>query len=238
MQGAPGTRAASSGASAGAARRSSHPAPAVTPAAETSAPTTPAVATARAAPARLAAGAVLRLEHVPGVVALRGVERPSPGEVRLLSHQRDRGGTAEQSYSDERDRCRHVHVATSSSWPSDAGLGAHALGDRCTHERYTDGMGEKLTGRASPSGTPHSAAAIRRSYSLSGTRGSSTIHVGTAAHRDPLVVDKMRHALARALAVPALWVSTVTFPIMALAYCLAIVALDSIERAVRRGRHR
>jgi len=52
------------------------------------------------------------------------------------------------------------------------------------------------------------------------------------------VVDKMRHALARALAVPALWVSTVTFPIMALAYCLAIVALDSIERAVRRGRHR
>ena len=52
------------------------------------------------------------------------------------------------------------------------------------------------------------------------------------------MVDKMRHALARALAVPALWVSTVAFPILVLAYCLAVIALDSIERAVRRGRPR
>src|SRR2546426_3994195 len=43
---------------------------------------------------------LFRSEHVPGVVALRGVERPSPGEIGLLSHQRGRGGTAEQSYSD------------------------------------------------------------------------------------------------------------------------------------------
>src|SRR2546427_5773436 len=48
----------------------------------------------------------------PYTTLFRSVERPSPGEVRLLSHQRDRGGTAEQSYSDERDRCRHIHVAT------------------------------------------------------------------------------------------------------------------------------
>src|SRR2546425_3090065 len=52
-----------------------HPTPprTVARAAETSPPTTPAVATAGAAPARFAAAAVLRLEHVPGVVALRGV---------------------------------------------------------------------------------------------------------------------------------------------------------------------
>jgi hypothetical protein len=48
------------------------------------------------------------------------------------------------------------------------------------------------------------------------------------------VVDKMRHALAAALAVPALWVSTVAFPITGLLYCAAIVALDSIERVARR----
>jgi len=44
----------------------------------------------------------------------------------------------------------------------------------------------------------------------------------------------MRQALASALAVSVLWVSTVAFPIMALAYCVAIVALDSIEYVVRR----
>jgi hypothetical protein len=48
------------------------------------------------------------------------------------------------------------------------------------------------------------------------------------------VVDKMRHALAAILAVPALWVSTVAFPITGLVYCLAIVALDGIEHIVRR----
>jgi len=48
------------------------------------------------------------------------------------------------------------------------------------------------------------------------------------------VVDKMRHALAAALAVPVLWVSTVTFGIMGVVYSLAIVALASIERVVRR----
>ena len=48
------------------------------------------------------------------------------------------------------------------------------------------------------------------------------------------MVDKMRHALAAALAVPVLWVSTVTFGIMGVVYCLAIVALASIERVVRR----
>jgi hypothetical protein len=48
------------------------------------------------------------------------------------------------------------------------------------------------------------------------------------------VVDKMRHALAAALAVPVLWASTVAFPLMGLVYCLAIVALDGIEHVVRR----
>jgi hypothetical protein len=48
------------------------------------------------------------------------------------------------------------------------------------------------------------------------------------------VVDKMRHVLAAALAVPVLWVSTVAFPIMGLVYCLAIVALDGMEHVVRR----
>lgn len=48
------------------------------------------------------------------------------------------------------------------------------------------------------------------------------------------MVDKMRHALAAALAVPALWVSTVAFPITGLLYCAAIVALDGIERVARR----
>ena len=44
----------------------------------------------------------------------------------------------------------------------------------------------------------------------------------------------MRQALAAALAVPALWVSTVAFPITGLLYCAAIVALDGIERIARR----
>ena len=48
------------------------------------------------------------------------------------------------------------------------------------------------------------------------------------------MVDKMRQALAAALAVPVLWVSTVTFGITGLVYCVAIVALDSIEHVVRR----
>jgi len=48
------------------------------------------------------------------------------------------------------------------------------------------------------------------------------------------VVDKMRQALAAALSVPALWVSTVAFPITGLLYCAAIVALDGIERVARR----
>jgi len=48
------------------------------------------------------------------------------------------------------------------------------------------------------------------------------------------VVDKMRQALTSAFAVAVLWVSTVAFPIMGLAYGLAIVALDSIEYVVRR----
>jgi len=41
-------------------------------------------------------------------------------------------------------------------------------------------------------------------------------------------------ALAAVLAVPALWVSTVAFPIMGFVYCLAIFALDGIEHVVRR----
>ena len=48
------------------------------------------------------------------------------------------------------------------------------------------------------------------------------------------MVDKMRQALAAAIAVPALWASTVAFPITGLVYCAAIVALDGIERVARR----
>ncbi len=48
------------------------------------------------------------------------------------------------------------------------------------------------------------------------------------------MVDKMRQAWAAVLAVPALWLSTVAFPIMGLVYCLAIFALDGIEHVVRR----
>ena len=51
------------------------------------------------------------------------------------------------------------------------------------------------------------------------------------------MVDKMRQALAAALAVPVLWMSTVAFPIMGLVYCLAIFALDRIEH-VGRGKNR
>src|SRR3989454_9263936 len=59
-----------------------------------------------------------------------------------------------------------------------------------------------------------SAGAKRHSYSQSVTRASSTIQVGTGARRDPFVVDKMRHALAAALAVPVLWASTLAYPLM------------------------
>ena len=48
------------------------------------------------------------------------------------------------------------------------------------------------------------------------------------------MVDKMRHALAAALAVPVLWASTLAYPLMGLTYCVAMVALDSIEHVVRR----
>ncbi len=48
------------------------------------------------------------------------------------------------------------------------------------------------------------------------------------------MIDKMRQAVATALAVPVLWLSTAAFPIMGLVYCLAIVALDGIEHIVRR----
>lgn len=48
------------------------------------------------------------------------------------------------------------------------------------------------------------------------------------------MIGKMRQALAAALAVPILWVSTAAFPLMGLMYCLAIVALDGIEHVVRR----
>src|SRR5207244_13127471 len=58
--------------------------------------------------------------------------------------------------------------------------------------------------------------------------------VGTGARRDPFVVDKMRHALAAALAVPVLWASTLAYPLMGLKYCVAMVALDGIEHVVRR----
>src|SRR2546430_1744801 len=44
----------------------------------------------------------------------------------------------------------------------------------------------------------------------------------------------MRQALAAALAVPILWVSTAAFPLMGLMYCLAIVALGGIEHVVPR----
>src|SRR5882724_3190272 len=74
--------------------------------------------------------------------------------------------------------------------------------------------------------TPH--------VSLSVTRASSTIQYGTGARGVSFVVDKMRQALAAALAVPALWVSTVAFPITGLLYCAAIVALDGIELVARR----
>src|SRR2546421_651044 len=43
------------------------------------------------APTRLVAGRVSALEHVPRVVALRGIEGPVAGEIGLLSQQRDRG---------------------------------------------------------------------------------------------------------------------------------------------------
>ena len=89
-------------------------------------------------------------------------------------------------------------------------------------------MRQRLTG------APQSATAMRRTYSLSGTRASSAIQFGTGARRDSLVVDRMRHALAAVLAVPVLWASTVAFPLMGLVYCLAIVALDGIEHVVRR----
>src|SRR5206468_6653537 len=61
------------------------------------------VATAGPAPARPADGAVLRLEHVPGVVALRGVERPLAGEIRVLGPQRSGGGAAEGDNADQHD---------------------------------------------------------------------------------------------------------------------------------------
>jgi hypothetical protein len=48
------------------------------------------------------------------------------------------------------------------------------------------------------------------------------------------VVDKLWKALAAALAVPALWMSTVAFPITGLVYCAAIVALEGMEHIVRR----
>ena len=48
------------------------------------------------------------------------------------------------------------------------------------------------------------------------------------------MVDKMRHALAAALAVPVLWASTLAYPLMGLKYCVAMVALDGIEHVVRR----
>ena len=48
------------------------------------------------------------------------------------------------------------------------------------------------------------------------------------------MIDKVRQALAAALAVPQLWVSTAAFPIMGLVYCVAIVALDGIEHVIRR----
>ena len=48
------------------------------------------------------------------------------------------------------------------------------------------------------------------------------------------MIDKMRQALAATLAVPILWLSTVVFPITALVYCLAIVALDGVEHVIRR----
>src|SRR2546422_6863496 len=105
---------------------------------------------------------------------------------------------------------------------------SHALGDRCTHERYTNRIPQRLNRRA------QSAGAKRHSYSQSVTGASSTIQVGTGARRDPFVVDKMRHALAAALAVPALWASTLAYPLMGLTYCVAIVALDGIEHVVRR----
>ena len=50
------------------------------------------------------------------------------------------------------------------------------------------------------------------------------------------MVDKMRHALAAALAVPVLWASTLAYPLMGLTYCVAMVALDGIEHVVRRLR--
>lgn len=48
------------------------------------------------------------------------------------------------------------------------------------------------------------------------------------------MVDKMRQAFAWALAISALWVSTVTVPIMGLGYWLASVVLDTIVHVARR----
>src|SRR5256886_14069842 len=56
---------------------------------------------------------------------------------------------------------------------------AHALGDRCTHERYTNRIPQRLNRRAQPEG------AQPQPYSQSVTRPSSTIQVGTGAPRDP-----------------------------------------------------
>jgi len=83
-------------------------------------------------------------------------------------------------------------------------------------------------------GNAHSAPAQWRSYSLQWLERRQRFSSELALGRDVLVVDKMRHALAAILAVPALWVSTVAFPITGLVYCLAIVALDGIEHIGRR----
>src|SRR5205823_10776826 len=54
----------------------------------------------------------------------------------------------------------------------------------------------------------------------------------------PLVADRIRHAFGWALAVPALWVSTVVYPAMGLGYLLVLGVVDTIGHVARRWRAR
>src|SRR6266581_1180237 len=70
---------------------------------------------------------------------------------------------------------------------------------------------------------------------------TSRSFITTAALRElalgeTLVVDRIRHAFGWALAVPVLWVSTLVYPVMGLAYVLALGAIDTVGHVARRWR--
>ena len=70
---------------------------------------------------------------------------------------------------------------------------------------------------------------------------TSRSFIRTAALRElalgeTLVVDRIRHALGWALAVPVLWVSTLVYPVIGLAYVLALGVVDTIGHVARRWR--